>query len=75
MQVYVLYYLPFVDCLPFKKGNLIAEQMKAPAGSKVPNAMPAIANDHPAENMSTNALIVPPTLSSDTCQAAPSSAA
>jgi hypothetical protein len=30
---------------------------------------------HAAENMSTNALIVPATFSSETCQAAPSSAA
>jgi hypothetical protein len=33
MQWYVLNYLPFVDCLPFKKGNNIAQQMKIPAGA------------------------------------------
>jgi uncharacterized membrane protein YphA (DoxX/SURF4 family) len=33
MQWYVLNYLPFVDCLPFKKGKNITEQMKQPAGS------------------------------------------
>jgi uncharacterized membrane protein YphA (DoxX/SURF4 family) len=33
-QWYVLNYLPVVDCLPFKKGNNISEQMKIP-----PNAI------------------------------------
>jgi len=33
LQWYALSYLPFVDCLPFKKGNNIAEKMKPPAGS------------------------------------------
>jgi hypothetical protein len=33
LQWYVLHYLPVVDCLPFKKGNNIPEQMKPPAGS------------------------------------------
>jgi uncharacterized membrane protein YphA (DoxX/SURF4 family) len=33
LQWYVLYYLPLVDCLPFKKGNNISQQMKIPAGS------------------------------------------
>ena len=32
-QWYVLNYLPLVDCLPFKKGNNIAEQMKPPPGA------------------------------------------
>jgi uncharacterized membrane protein YphA (DoxX/SURF4 family) len=34
LQWYVLNYLPVADCLPFKKGNNIAEQMKPPPGSK-----------------------------------------
>ncbi|HYO21025.1 MAG TPA: BT_3928 family protein [Flavisolibacter sp.] len=34
LQWYVLNYLPLADCLPFKKGNNIAEQMKPPPGSK-----------------------------------------
>ena len=33
LQFYVLRYLPVVDCLPFKKGNNISEQMKIPAGA------------------------------------------
>ena len=33
LQWYVLNYLPLADCLPFKKGNNIAEQMKPPPGS------------------------------------------
>jgi uncharacterized membrane protein YphA (DoxX/SURF4 family) len=33
LQWYVLNYLPFVDCLPFKKGNNIPEKMKPPPGS------------------------------------------
>lgn len=33
LQIFVLYYLPLVDCLPFRKGNNIAEQMKPPPGS------------------------------------------
>lgn len=33
LQGYVLMYLPLVDCLPFKKGNSIAEQMKIPANA------------------------------------------
>src|SRR5687767_10856585 len=33
MQWYTLTYLPFVDCLPFKKGKNIAEQMKMPANA------------------------------------------
>jgi hypothetical protein len=33
LQWYVLNYLPFVDCLPFKKGNNISEKMKPPPGS------------------------------------------
>ncbi|MFN2458734.1 MAG: BT_3928 family protein [Chitinophagaceae bacterium] len=32
-QWYVLNYKPVVDCLPFKKGNNIAEQMKIPANA------------------------------------------
>ncbi len=31
MQWYALTYLPFVDCLPYKKGNNINEKMKIPA--------------------------------------------
>lgn len=33
IQWYALTYLPLVDCLPYKKGNNIAEKMKIPAGS------------------------------------------
>jgi len=33
VQWYVLNYLPLVDCLPFKKGNNIAEKMKSPPGA------------------------------------------
>jgi uncharacterized membrane protein YphA (DoxX/SURF4 family) len=33
MQFYVLKHLPFVDCLPYKVGNDITEQMKTPAGA------------------------------------------
>lgn len=32
-QWYVLKHLPFVDCLPYKKGNNIQEQMQTPAGA------------------------------------------
>lgn len=32
MQWWVLKYLPIVDCLPYKKGNHLLEQMKAPEG-------------------------------------------
>jgi uncharacterized membrane protein YphA (DoxX/SURF4 family) len=30
---YVLNYLPLADCLPFKKGNVLADQMKPPPGA------------------------------------------
>jgi len=33
LQWYVLNFLPIADCLPFKKGNNIAQQIKPPAGS------------------------------------------
>jgi len=33
LQWYVLNYLPLLDCLPFKKGNIISEKMKPPPGS------------------------------------------
>jgi len=33
IQWYALSYLPFVDCLPYKKGNNIAEKMKMPANA------------------------------------------
>jgi hypothetical protein len=33
LQAYTLRYLPIVDCLPYKVGNNIAEQMKIPAGA------------------------------------------
>ena len=33
MQWYTLTYLPFADCLPFKKGNNIGEKMKIPVGA------------------------------------------
>jgi uncharacterized membrane protein YphA (DoxX/SURF4 family) len=33
LQWYVLKYLPLVDCLPYKKGNDITEQMKTPEGA------------------------------------------
>ncbi len=32
-QWYVLQHLPFVDCLPYKKGNNILQQMKIPEGA------------------------------------------
>ncbi|MES2004862.1 MAG: BT_3928 family protein [Bacteroidota bacterium] len=32
-QFYVLKNLPFVDCLPYKKGNNLLEQMKTPEGA------------------------------------------
>ncbi len=32
-QWYVLTYLPVVDCLPYKKGNNLQEQMKVPEGA------------------------------------------
>jgi len=32
-QFHVLKHLPFIDCLPYKKGNNIVEQMKVPAGA------------------------------------------
>lgn len=33
MQAYVLKHLPFVDCLPYKKGNHLLEQMQVPPGA------------------------------------------
>jgi uncharacterized membrane protein YphA (DoxX/SURF4 family) len=33
LQWYVLQHLPLVDCLPYKKGNNIVEQMKMPEGA------------------------------------------
>lgn len=33
MQYYALKHLPFRDCLPYKKGNNILDQMKVPAGA------------------------------------------
>ncbi len=33
LQWYVLKHLPIVDCLPYKSGNNIVEQMKAPKGA------------------------------------------
>jgi hypothetical protein len=33
LQWYVLKHLPIVDCLPYKKGNDLLEQMKTPAGA------------------------------------------
>jgi uncharacterized membrane protein YphA (DoxX/SURF4 family) len=33
LQWYVLNYMPIADCLPFKKGNKIADQMKIPANA------------------------------------------
>ena len=33
IQFYVLEYLPFLDCLPYKKGNNILNEMKVPAGA------------------------------------------
>jgi len=38
IQLYVLKHLPFVDCLPYKKGKDILEQMKIPEGS-VPDSI------------------------------------
>ena len=35
-QWYVMQYLPVKDCLPFKEGNNIAEQMKMPANAVMP---------------------------------------
>ena len=32
-QYYVLQHLPFIDCLPYKRGNDIKEQMKVPEGA------------------------------------------
>jgi hypothetical protein len=33
LQWYVLNYMPIADCLPFKKGNKLADQMKIPANA------------------------------------------
>ncbi len=33
LQLYVLKYLPVVDCLPYKKGNNILQQMQPPPGA------------------------------------------
>lgn len=33
MQVYALKHLPFVDCLPYKKGNNLLAEMQTPAGA------------------------------------------
>jgi uncharacterized membrane protein YphA (DoxX/SURF4 family) len=38
LQWYALKYLPPVDCLPFKKGNRIADKMKLPANA-IPDSM------------------------------------
>jgi uncharacterized membrane protein YphA (DoxX/SURF4 family) len=37
-QFYVLKHLPFVDCLPYKKGNNIIEQMKTPVNA-IPDSL------------------------------------
>jgi hypothetical protein len=37
-QYYVLQHLPFIDCLPYKRGNDIKEQMKVPEGA-VPDSV------------------------------------
>ncbi len=37
-QYYVLQHLPFIDCLPYKRGNDIKEQMKTPEGA-VPDSV------------------------------------
>jgi uncharacterized membrane protein YphA (DoxX/SURF4 family) len=37
-QYYVLHHLPFIDCLPYKRGNDIKEQMKTPEGA-VPDSV------------------------------------
>jgi hypothetical protein len=37
-QYYVLQHLPFIDCLPYKRGNDIQEQMKVPEGA-VPDSV------------------------------------
>lgn len=34
LQWYALNYLPLADCLPFRRGNNIAQQMKPPPGSR-----------------------------------------
>lgn len=34
LQWYVLNYLPLADCLPYKKGNNIAQQMQLPPGAR-----------------------------------------
>lgn len=38
MQLYVLKNLPFVDCLPYRKGNYLLKDMQAPPGS-VPDSV------------------------------------
>ncbi len=42
-QFYVLKHLPFIDCLAYKKGNDLLEQMKTPAGA-VPDSMSIVFN-------------------------------
>lgn len=37
-QLYVLKHLPFVDCLPYKAGNNILDQMKTPVGA-IPDSL------------------------------------
>ncbi len=38
IQFYVLKYLPIVDCLPYKKGNDLLQQMQTPAGT-IPDSL------------------------------------
>ncbi len=45
-QWYVLLHLPVVDCLPYKKGNDILQQMKPPAGSVPDSTAITFVYDH-----------------------------
>lgn len=59
MQWYMLTYMPFADCLPFKKGNNIGEKMKIPVGAKPDSFAIVFVYEKEGKNYEFSALELP----------------
>jgi uncharacterized membrane protein YphA (DoxX/SURF4 family) len=66
VQWYTLSYLPVLDCLPFKKGNNIAEQMKMPANAIPDSSVITFIYDKDGKQVEFTASNFPKDFSTDT---------
>jgi len=66
IQWYMLTYLPTIDCLPFKKGNNISEQMKMPANAIPDSTVISFVYEKQGKKVEFTADQFPPDFNADT---------